>query len=975
MCLSSEGAPNCNVGNKTFNWPGVSTPNGTVPHLSSVVNIGSPNFKCRLVRADNGQGELLLDFHHQPHPGTFCPANSTLVGTQCRCDDGYTQSGSSCRISAKNRGCNDLNVKNPCNAGSGSKFQLEPLYRGFGKLSLVEQLSYNSQTLDHSEPVWTGAYGRAWKGHYERQVAVVGGFARVGRPDGRELEFQAPSSGNVYVADPDVSDRLEKLTDGSGNTIGWKYYVAADESTELYGPTGKLLSITNLAGLALTLTYSDASTPPSVAPVPGLLIAVTDPWGRALNYVYNSQQRIVRLTNPANDAYDFGYDFIGNLASITFPDEKVRTFVYNEPEHTQGASLPHSLTGIIDENENRFGIYKYNSQGRVVSSEHAGGAEKVTLDYTSPGVSTKVTDALGVERTYGLTTLFGVIKNNAISGPACPSCGPAAQTHDANGNVDSRNDWNGNRTEYTFNTRNLEESRREAVGTQQARTITTEWHSTFRLPARIAEPLRLTTNVYDADGTQCGARGALCSRTVQATGDTNGSQGLSVTPVGTPRTWTYLYNGNGDVLSVNGPRTDVPDVTTYTYYPNNASCSTENFGHPIGCRGQIHTITNALSQVTSIGAYNAHGQPVAIEDPNGLVTLLTYDARQRLEMRKVGEQPPTTFEYIGSGQLKKVTLPDSSWVLYDYDPAHRLTQISDNLGNRIVYPTSEIDAMGNWKLEEVRDASNQLVQKRSRVFNNLNRLFQELGAQGQLTTQYGYDNQGNVTSVTQPDVSPAPPRTTTNEYDALNRLKQVTSPAPIAAVTQYAHNGLDALTQVTQLRALPNQNLVTTYEVNGLGNLTLQTSPDTGNTENSFDAAGNLRTQKDAKNQITTYDYDALNRVTLITFHDASKQIYTYDEGPNGIGRLTSIVERNAAGEATSRIAYGYDKHGRIISDTRTVNGVHVTTYRYDSAGRVDQITYPSGRVVTYTFDGMDRVSQIAAQTAGQVQTIVSNVT
>jgi hypothetical protein len=70
-----------------------------VPHLSSVVNIGSPNFKCRLVRANNGQGELLLDFHHQPHPGTFCPANSTLVGTQCRCDDGYTQSGSSCRIS------------------------------------------------------------------------------------------------------------------------------------------------------------------------------------------------------------------------------------------------------------------------------------------------------------------------------------------------------------------------------------------------------------------------------------------------------------------------------------------------------------------------------------------------------------------------------------------------------------------------------------------------------------------------------------------------------------------------------------------------------------------------------------------------------------------------------------------------------------------------------------------------------------
>ena len=40
---------------------------------------------------------------------------------------------------------------------------------------------------------------------------------------------------------------------------------------------------------------------------------------------------------------------------------------------------------------------------------------------------------------------------------------------------------------------------------------------------------------------------------------------LTVTP-NVSRTWTYTYNSSGQVLTINGPRTDVSDVTTYTYY-------------------------------------------------------------------------------------------------------------------------------------------------------------------------------------------------------------------------------------------------------------------------------------------------------------------------------------------------------------------------------------------------------------------------
>jgi YD repeat-containing protein len=252
------------------------------------------------------------------------------------------------------------------------------VYRGGGTSQLQESLSYNSRLLSEISLVWNGAYGKGWKGNYERQITLYGAVVVMKRADGREIDFRPPSSGNVYVSDDDIADRLERLTDGSGNTTGWKYVAAADDSTELYGATGKLLSISDRAGAGVTLTYSDSSTSPSVAPVPGLLITVTDTWGRSLGYVYNSQKRIVQMTDPAGGSYAFAYDSAGNLASITFPDTKVRQYLYNEQAHTQSTALPHSLTGIIDENGARFATYEYDTQGRAVSTEHAGGAGKVT---------------------------------------------------------------------------------------------------------------------------------------------------------------------------------------------------------------------------------------------------------------------------------------------------------------------------------------------------------------------------------------------------------------------------------------------------------------------------------------------------------------------------------------------------------------------------------------------------------------------
>jgi YD repeat-containing protein len=65
-----------------------------------------------------------------------------------------------------------------------------------------------------------------------------------------------------------------------------------------------------------------------------------------------------------------------------------------------------------------------------------------------------------------------------------------------------------------------------------------------------------------------------------------------------------------------------------------------------------------------------------------------------------------------------------------------------------------------------------------------------------------------------------------------------------------------------------------------------------------------------------------------------------------------------------------------VTFDTRTVAGVaYVLAYRYDSFGRMDRLTYPSGRTVDYAFDALGRVSAITTSVGGSPQIVVQSVT
>ncbi|HEX6154660.1 MAG TPA: DUF6531 domain-containing protein, partial [Burkholderiales bacterium] len=460
---------------------------------------------------------------------------------------------------------------NPANLASGNKIQREPIYRAAaGGLALV--LTYNSHL--GATYFQKGAFGKRWSAPYFARVRDSGqGIVAVERPEGRELEFRAPAAGNLFDADADVTDKLERLVSGS-TLLGWNLTLANGDQVEehdgpaskLRGNLGTLVRVRDRALVEHTMTYSTSSTPASVAPEPGLLITVSDRFGRQLNFTYDAGRRVVTMTDPGGGTYAFEYDGptgpagANNLTKITFPDGRSRVYFYGEAARINGGAtcpspspvLPNALTGLQDENGIRFASWTYGCGGRVTSSEHAGGVEHYSFLYGEPRV---MVDPLGTTRTMGITLprILGVGYSTGTVQPSVSGTGQVstANTRDAQGNLTSRIDYIGNRTNYTYDlARNLETSRTQgltAAGgtTPQTRTISTQWHGTFRLPTGIAEPLRTTTFVYDVDGTACGARGALCSKSVQATTDADGSQGFSATASGSPRTWTYTYNANG----------------------------------------------------------------------------------------------------------------------------------------------------------------------------------------------------------------------------------------------------------------------------------------------------------------------------------------------------------------------------------------------------------------------------------------------
>ncbi len=813
-------------------------------------------------------------------------------------------------------------VGNPINTATGNKFdqQIDVVLPTFTFTRFYNSFGFSSN----------GQIGASWRHNFQSSLFINPTTITATRADGKLIYFRL--EGGVWINQQSSGEALAPITDVSSSEDGW-LLTTADNHKKYYDTTGKLVAIADHAGRRVSLNYDTHYQ----------LASVTDDVGRTLQFTYDGNNRIKALIDSSGEQYQYHYDNQGNLTRVTYPDNHFISYHYNEPAYTSGANLPFALTGVTDENGNRFAIYHYDAQGRAIVTEHANGADRYQLSYNPDG-STTITDSLNTQRTQTFQILFGVVKLVSQSQPAGSGCDASSSdmSYDANGNVASRTDFNGNKTCFNYDLdRNLEIARVEGLSASQScptdlvsynpttnsteRKTLTSWHPTFQLPQVIAESNRETKIDYD---------------------DRGNITHYHLRDLSSPasRAWTISYQYHpttpGFILQtlIDGPRTDLSDITTIDFYPPDANC---NGGH-YGCRGQTQRITNALGHHTQMTRYNAYGQIEEMIDPNGLVTTLMYDARQRLLNRVVGTEI-TNYAYDDVGQLIKIILPDGSSLRYTYDAAHRLIEIKDNLGNRIHYA---LDSLGNRIKEEIFDPFNTLIQTHRSEYDALGRLWKSVGAQNQIT-QWGYDANGNLKQSINPLAF-----TTTSQFDALNRLTQMTDPAQ--GLTRLEYNHQNETVQVTA----PNEGVIS-YIYNGLGDLIREVSADRGSVKYAYDSAGNLKTVTDGRGVKHTYFWDALNR-PLKRSHSAVTGIpgttiptWNYDVGMNGTGRLTSISD------GSGNTQFSYDQQGRLVGKTQTtklgtVSITHTLGYTYDQTGKLTQTTYPSGAQIStlYGIDG-----------------------
>lgn len=670
---------------------------------------------------------------------------------------------------------------NPLYPLTGSKRQHEALEFSIGRdnaalvFDSMPKVEYApGSDLSNGSPVFALAPPRSLPGLWSTTlhkalVFKVSQSIQAYRGAGQWVSFTL--SGSSYVADPNVSDRLQ--THGTG----WRYYDQAKRAVETYDGQGRILSTRYSGGGGLSYTYSTASTPIAQAASPGLLIAITDDKSRSVSLSYDARNRLRQLTTPGNATIDLTYDAVDNLAQLTWSDGSTRGFLYERTD------LPWALTGVVPESGRRGSVFSYDTKGLAVGTARSAGpglsvdAYNVNYGASLPAWTVVETDDLSAgivwrdhyfnsATSLSFSTPTGASSSMAgmsvIGSPRLTSQSQAAgsgcaasvssQSYDANGNLSSRDDFNGNRVCYANDlARNLEITRVEGLAGGAAcaatapgaalpvgvRKISSLWHPDWPLLERKAEPGRITNYVYNgqpdpfAGGAlaRCAPSSAtlpdgkpivvVCRQVEQASSDVDGALGFAapLQPGVPTREQRWTYNEDGQVLTHDGPRTDVADITTHEYYSDTVFTGTDPFavGHT---RGDLRQSTGPGGHVTRYTLHNKAGQLLEMIDPNDVVTSHTYDLRQRLTSTTVAGQT-TRFSYWPTGLIQRITQPDDSWTHHEYDDALRLIKLTDNLGNSISYT---LDSMGNRTAEDVRDPAGALRRQLARGIDALGRV-------------------------------------------------------------------------------------------------------------------------------------------------------------------------------------------------------------------------------------------------------------
>jgi YD repeat-containing protein len=585
----------------------------------------------------------------------------------------------------------------PIDLGSGNVFDQVTDYEtaGQNKLSLIRY--YNSMETTGTSAT---SMGVGWRTNYDRFLHVYSYGIVAERPDGQQVSFT--SSSGTYTPDSDID---LALANPSGST--WTL-TDRDDTVETYtvaGSLGTLDSIKLRNKYTQALTYSSSQ-----------ISYVSDSYTRQLGFSYSSAGLLTGVTTPDSLTLTYGY--------VTYSSaDRLTTVTYNTSPTTsltylyENTSYPYALTGITDENGNRYATWGYDGYGRGILSQFSGAVYYTSVYYDDATGDRVVKGPLGIVETYKFTTLQGVPKVTEIDRAANGSVAFASQgfTYDSNGYTASKTDWNRNITAWTNNSHGLPTQIVYASTTTNAQTANLTYDLSWPHLQHTVATQGLTENF-----------------TYSSSGNLLTDKLRDLATASNTRLWTYTYNGTGQLLTAQSPRSDLTAITTYGY-----------------TGGTLTSITDALSHVTTINTATGGGLPKKITDPNSVHTTIAYNNRNWPTSSVLATSAgnlTTSFTYDSAGNLTKTTLPDNSYLSYGYDNAHRPNSITNVLSESaaITYDSAGDVTQTLWK-----SASNVTKRQHTATFDALGRMLTDVGGQSQ-TASFTYDNNGNVISITDP---------------------------------------------------------------------------------------------------------------------------------------------------------------------------------------------------------------------------------
>ena len=896
----------------------------------------SPDISCL-----GGPGEFFGDYRFSRLAGLYCIEPYTdILDNKCVLPQTATVTG------PLDVECES--VANPCSPATGSKLESAvDITTG----ELVFTRHYNSLN-----GLSNAGFGTNWTHNYHKRI--VGGFsndenASMISGDGQQMRFVFSQEQTdalnqdvpVYVGQsfPGYGLVVERsLNEPVEGVISGYVLRLPDGNEEHYDRFGRLEEMRR-NGAVTTLSYDEDE----------LLQTIQSDVGHQLLFAYDTEQRITQITTGAGDRYQYAYDDNDNLQSVTYPPALGQGFTPQREYLYEDTRFPNHLTGIIDENGQRFGIYAYDDQSRVLSSEHAQTSNsnpqhRYTFEYGND--QTVVTDPGGTQVLWEFERQLNGF-NQVVSKQYLDDQKNRGQLFDDNNNLIEHTDQEGlvRRYEYNDNEQMILQTIAPAggqsttLGGVQTREIRYQYlPPATQLVTRIDEPsvrnsLRKITEIdYDDNFNVSEVK----------------VEGFTVDGATVSRRITMQYNNRGRITRFDGPRTDVNDVYTFEY--NNCS-------HGSAC-GQLSRVNNPLGHTTIYNSYDGNGRLTRMTDPVGVVSTLSYHPRGWLERITqtpvVGEERITRFAYDGLGQLTEMFLPDGIELELRYDAAHELRSVTDNLGNRIEY---RYDTRGNRQEHRVLDAEGELARNIQLQYNLRNHI-EQINDDGSIYNMV-QNARGDLVGYTDANANPD----TQQDYDVLGRVTRTVDALANPITYEY-----DIADQLIEVRA--TNGSVTQFAYDDLGNQISENSGDRGALSYIHDAAGNMTSMTDARGITVDYQYDALNRLTAVLYPDSAENVtYTYDDcSALAVGRLCAVQHEAGAQ------SYDYDAWGNVVSVERlesglSINSVLTTQYVYDAGNRIVQMTYPSGREVNYQRDAIGRIVAIDSTSAdGETQTVLS---